>query len=386
MTPPPAAPALPSVLVDARGLRFSGIGRYLREILLHLLRDDGFGRFTLLGDPREIRTLADEAGAGARVRALAVPPAFYAPAAHARMAYLGAVGALRADVAFFPHYDVPPAGPLPPLVVTVHDLSHFILRDLFPAHKRVLASWLMRRAVSRARAVLVDAGSTRRDLLLRIPAAAGKVHVVPLGVGPAFFAPEGAPLPAPREPPYLLCVGNRKPHKNLEAAVEVLHRLREGYPELRLVLAGAPLADGGALLRHAAARGVLERVDDVGAVSDAELRELYAGTACFLLPSLYEGFGLPALEAMASGAPVVASDRASLPEVVGDAGLLADPEDPDALAAAVHRVLSDPALRAELRTRGLARAARHTWAAAATGTAERLRQAARAPHPPPPRR
>ena len=386
MTPPPAAPAPPSVLVDARGLRFSGIGRYLREILLHLLRDDGFGRFTLLGDPREIRTLADEAGAVERVRALSVPAAFYAPGAHARMAYLGAVGALRADVAFFPHYDVPPAGPLPPLVVTVHDLSHFILRDLFPAQKRVLASWLMRRAVSRARAVLVDAGSTRRDLLLRIPGAAGKVHVVPLGVGRAFFAPEGAPLPAPREPPYLLCVGNRKPHKNLEAAVEVLHRLQGAHPRLRLVLAGAPLADGGQVRRLAAERGILHLVDDAGEVSDAELRRLYAGAACFLLPSLYEGFGLPVLEAMAAGAPVVAADRASLPEVVGDAGVLADPADPDALAAAVHRVLSDGVLRAELRTRGVARAARYTWEAAATATAERLRQVARARHHPPPRR
>lgn len=377
MNPAPGAPARLSVLVDARGLRFSGIGRYLREILLHLLGDARFARFRALGDPREIAELAAGAGAAARVEAIDVPAVFYAPAAHARMAFLAARGALRADVAFFPHFDVPPVGPLPPLVVTVHDLSHFVLRDLYPAHKRLLARWLMSRAVSRADSVLVDAGSTRHDLLARIPEAAAKVHVVPLGVGAPFAGGGGhRPLPAADGSPYLLCVGNRKPHKNLRAAVEVLHRLQARHPGLRLVVAGAPMADDVAARRAAAAHGIAHLVDDAGPVTDEALRDLYAGAACLVFPSLYEGFGLPVLEAMSCGAPVVASNRASLPEVVGDAGILADPDDPDALASAVGRVLDDARLRATLIERGRARARAFPWAATGAAAAERLWRAA----------
>jgi glycosyltransferase involved in cell wall biosynthesis len=368
-----------TLLVDARGLWLSGIGRYLREVLDHLFRDEAFGRFRLLGDPAQVGAFARDAGAADRVEVVPLAPRFYAPAVHLRMAYLASRGALRADAAFFPHYDVPPLAPLPPLVVTVHDLSHFVLRDVFPARKRVPAWLLARRAVSRARSVLVVSESTRRDLLSRVPGAADRVHVVPQGVARVFFSPvRVGPLSAAADPPYLLCVGNRKPHKNLEAAVEVLRRLQPAHPGLRLVLAGEPLASEGPVRRRAAEAGVGHLVEDAGAVDDAALAALYAGAACFVFPSLYEGFGLPVLEAMAAGAPVVAADRASLPEVVGDAGLLADPTDPAALAGAVGRVLADPRLRADLAARGRARAARFTWEATAAATAGRLREAAAA--------
>jgi glycosyltransferase involved in cell wall biosynthesis len=376
-----------TLLVDARGLWLSGIGRYLREVLHHLLRDESFGRFRVLGDPAQVGAFARDAGATGRVEVVPLPPRFYAPAVHLRMAYLAARGALRADAAFFPHYDVPPLARLPPLVVTVHDLSHFVLRDVFPARKRIPAWLLARGAVSRARSVLVVSESTRRDLLSRIPRAADRVHLVPQGVARVFFSPAAdEPLPAASGRPYLLCVGNRKPHKNLETAVEVLRRLQPEHPGLRLVLAGEPLGSGGPVRRRAAEAGIGHLVEDAGAVDDAALAELYAGAACFLFPSLYEGFGLPVLEAMAAGAPVVAADRSSLPEVVGDAGLLADPTDPAALADAVGRVLADPLLRADLVARGRARAAGFTWEATAAATAERLREAAsdRPPLPPEP--
>ena len=366
------APRPLSVLVDARGLHLSGIGRYLREVLLRLLQDERFGRFRMLGDPAQLEAFARGAGASGRVEILAASPSFYGPGVHARMAYLSMRGALRADVAFFPHYDVPPVGPLPPLVLTVHDLSHFVLRDLFPAHKRALAWRLMRRAVGRARIVMTDAESTRRDLLERIPTAGARVRVVPLGVGDSFVQPSPASLAAP----YLLCVGNRKPHKNLVGAVEVFARLRPSHPGLRLVLVGPSYADGDPVRRLAEERGVGSAVEDLGAVSDERLQALYAGAACFVFPSRYEGFGLPVLEAMAAGAPVVASDRASVPEVVGDAGLLADPDDPGAFAAAVERVLTDAALRETLIARGRERAAKFTWEAAATEVAAALVEAA----------
>jgi glycosyltransferase involved in cell wall biosynthesis len=372
-----------TLLVDARGLHLSGIGRYLREVLLRLFRDERFTRFRLMGDPAQVADFARAAGALGRVETVALPPRFYAVGVHARMALLAARGALRADAAFFPHYDVPPLLPLPPLVVTVHDLSHFVLADVFPAHKRVPAWLLLRRSVARAEAVVVVSRATRADLVARLPRAAPRVHVIPQGVGPAFFADAGeAGLPPVADGPYLLCVGNRKPHKNLEAAVEVLRLLQPRHPGLRLVLAGAPLDDGDPVRRRAAEAGVAHLVQDAGAGSDAALRALYAGAACFLFPSLYEGFGLPVLEAMAAGAPVVASDRASIPEVVGDAGLLADPDDPAALASAVERVLNDAVLRGELVARGRRRAAGFTWDATAAATADLLWHAARRPPSP----
>jgi glycosyltransferase involved in cell wall biosynthesis len=369
-----------TLLVDARGLHLSGIGRYLREVLLRLFRDERFARFRLMGDPAQVTEFARAAGALGRVETVALPPRFYAAGVHARMALLAARGALRADAAFFPHYDVPPLLPLPPLVVTVHDLSHFVLADVFPAHKRIPAWLLLRRSVARAEVVVVVSRATRADLLARLPGAARKVHVIPQGVGASFFAGAGdAALPPGVDGPFLLCVGNRKPHKNLQAAVEVLRLLHARHPGLRLVVAGAPL-DGGDPVGHRAAEAeVAHLVRDVGAVSDDALRALYAGAACFLFPSLYEGFGLPVLEAMAAGAPVVAADRASIPEVTGDAGLLADPDDPVAFASAVERVLTDAALRDELVARGRRRAAGFTWDATAAATADLLWQAARPP-------
>jgi glycosyltransferase involved in cell wall biosynthesis len=372
----------PTLLVDCRGLHLSGIGRYLREVLLRLFRDERFGRFHLLGEPGEVEAFASAAGAGDRVEVLPIAGRFYAPGVHARMALLAARGALRADAAFFPHYDVPPLSPLPPLVVTVHDLSHFVLRDVFPAHKRAPAWLLLRRAVARARSVVVVSEATRADLLARLPWAADRVHVVPQGVDRAFFTDEDEAIARRRAAePYILCVGNRKPHKNLQVAVEVLRLLHPRHPGLRLVLAGDPMAPDDPLRRRAAEAGVAHLVDDVGAPTDAELRALYAGAACFLFPSLYEGFGLPVLEAMAAGAPVVAADRASIPEVAGDAALLADPTAPADLAAAVERLLLDEDLRAGLVARGRQRAARFTWELTAAATAAHLRAAAGADAP-----
>jgi glycosyltransferase involved in cell wall biosynthesis len=231
---------------------------------------------------------------------------------------------------------------------------------------------LLRRAVQGAGRVLVTSQSTRRDLLERFPGCGSKLGVIPLGVSPFFAGPAEDPSLERIGGPYLLCVGNRKPHKNLVAAVETLALLRAEAPELRLAVAGEVYRGWDEVLRRAGELGVRDRVVEVAGASDGELRSLYAGCEALLFPSLYEGFGLPALEAMAAGAPVVASDRSSLPEVVGDAGLLADPEDPAAMAEAVRRLRRDPELRARLVRRGRERAASYTWERTARETADVL--------------
>lgn len=364
-----------SVLVDARGLLTSGIGRYLREILPAVFADPRVGRVTLLGEVGSLREFFGSVPHGEKGVALSYPYGFYSPAAQAGWLGLRLWGAARADVSFFPHYDVPAVALPERSVVTVHDLIHFKVPELFPAWRRAGAGVLLRRGVAGATRVIAVSEATRRDLAERFPFAAPKTEVVPNGVSACFMEARGAgadPLPGAVAEPYLLCVGNRKPHKNLRAAVDALAQLRGERPGLRLVIVGTVYPGWDSVLAHAGRLGVRDRVVELSDVSDAGLRALYARCEALLFPSLYEGFGLPVLEAMACGTPVVASDRSSIPEVVGDGGILVDPEIPGAMAEGVRRLWREPGLRDELARRARARAAAFSWQESARRTVEIL--------------
>jgi glycosyltransferase involved in cell wall biosynthesis len=237
--------------------------------------------------------------------------------------------------------------------------------------------------VARAGRVLVPSRATADALVARYPWVAAKVEAVPYGVDPRWAEPVG-PLPAEVAAlrPFVLCVGNRKLHKNHVAAVEALALLRRGAPDLRLVIVGHGDDDAGVVRARAEALGVAHAVVELEGVPDARLRALYAGAECFLFPSLFEGWGLPVLEAMSAGAPVVASDRASIPEVVGDAGIIVDPHDPAAMASAVMRIRGEPGLRERLASRGRAHAASFRWDDTAARTAELLWSVAAPPAAP----
>jgi glycosyltransferase involved in cell wall biosynthesis len=356
------------VVVDARPLHTSGIGRYLREVLSRLLRDARFGTVTLLGDAAQLQGFLEAERPSIETRVQPFPTALYHPRAHAAWLRLTLAGRLRADVTFFPHYDTPLVGFPRRSVVTVHDLIHFRVPDAFAGWQRAAAGVVLGRAVTRASGILAGSASTRRDLLERFPAAADKVRVIPYGVGEEFVRAVEASDLADSEAadvralgPYLLCVGNRKRHKNLRAAVETLALLHDEMPELKLVVVGRVFPEWEETLRLAAERGVADAIVEFEDISDARLRQLYAGCRALLFPSLYEGFGLPVLEAMACGAPVVTSDRSSLPEVAGDAALMVDPHDWSAMAGAVRRLEGEPGLRGELQRRGWERVARFRW-------------------------
>lgn len=371
-----------TLVVDARGLWLSGIGRFLREVLRGVFAEARFGRVTLLGRPEQLHAFVREHGAEGVARVVPFPYHFYSAPAQLHWLALHARGALAGDVAFFPHYDVPLTDLSARTVVTVQDLAHFALAAQFPAWKRAMASAVLRRAVHRASRVLVTSAWTRGELLARHPEAADRLAVVPLGVSPGVVSDEGvAPERRARIEalsPFLLCVGNRKPHKNMEAAVETLARLRPRVPGLRLVIAGEGFGEDGGVRERARRLGVEEAVSWEGRVSDAELACLYAHAGCLLFPSLYEGFGLPPLEAMQAGVPVVASDRASIPEVVGDAAAVVPPHDAEAMAAAALRLLQDPAHRAAMVRRGRERAARFRWEETASRITDLLWEVAEA--------
>jgi glycosyltransferase involved in cell wall biosynthesis len=241
-------------------------------------------------------------------------------------------------------------------------------------------------AASRLSARLADrviavSETVARDVRRYLPAAAPKLHVVREGVSGRFApAPDGA-VAACRARygltrPYLLHVGRLDPGKNLRVLLLALATLRDqGLPH-DLVLAGPSGWKHDGFYRLLRDLGLSDRVKALGYVPDEEMAALYSGADVFVFPSLYEGFGLPPLEAMACGTPVVASSRSAMPEVLGDAALLVEPQDVSAVTGAVRRVLEDGALRSRLREAGLQRAAGYSWEAAARATVEVYRRAA----------
>jgi alpha-1,3-rhamnosyl/mannosyltransferase len=271
-----------------------------------------------------------------------------------------------------------------PLVVTVHDLGHLRFPQFVPPARRRWLEARLGETLARARAVVADSEFTRRELLEFFPwLQRERVVVAHLGVDTQQFRPsprhEIARLRARYclPPRFVLYIGTLEPRKNLQGLLEGYRLLRPGMQrEHPLVLAGAVgWGDGWfrSKLRKLQERGVL-RV--LGYVPPSQIAPLMAAATVFCFPSLYEGFGLPPLEAAACGTPVLCSHTASLPEVMGEAAWYVDPLSPGAIAAGLERLLDDAALRAALREQGLARAAAYTWAACAEQTLRAYRIAA----------
>jgi glycosyltransferase involved in cell wall biosynthesis len=266
-------------------------------------------------------------------------------------------------------------------VVTIHDLiyarfpeAHAGLRD---RGMRVLVPGAARRSDR----VIADSQNTREDLVALLGLDPAKIDVVPLGLGTSR---EAEPMPegelrerlqlGSRE--VVLSLSAKRPHKNLRALLDALAEMpREQRP--MLVLPGYATEHEVELREHSRARGVEDDVRFPSWVSPQELEGLWSLARVFVYPSLYEGFGLPVLEAMARGVPVACSNASSLPEVAGDAALMFDPHSPAQIAAALGRLLSDAALRDELRERGLARAGEFTWQRTARLTLESYARALR---------
>jgi glycosyltransferase involved in cell wall biosynthesis len=277
----------------------------------------------------------------------------------------GVLAKRRPRLFYSPGFNVPPTSPVP-FVFTVFDLIHLRMPEGSGSIRRLYYRLHVKPAVQRARAVLTGSEYSRAEIVSWSGADPNRVVVIGCGVA-SHFKPEGAAF----QPgfPYLLYVGNRKPHKNLMRLVQAFARVREDV-SLHLVMPGAPEPELVALAR---AEGIDSRLVFLGTVPDEWLAEVYRGAVALVFPSLYEGFGLPPLEAMACGTPVVSSTGTSLAEVVGDAALEIDPLEVDSIAHGIERIVGDDGLRTQLRERGLTRAKRFSWERTAELTWQTLR-------------
>lgn len=347
----------------------AGRGRYLRELLRHLAPLAGRHELVLYG--RE--PWADPALA-------AHPACRWALRPGAGPRWLTAVARAAArdcDVLLAPtSYALCALSPVPAVGV-VFDLVAFD-RTLSAPRGALLERLTLPAAARRARALLCISRATRDALVRRFPAAAPRAVVTPLAADAAFATAAPDPAVAARhglERPYVLSTATLEPRKNLPRLVEAFAGLDPALRDrFELVLVGGrgwrTQALDAALARHAAL------VRALGFVDDAELPSVYAGADLVAYPSLEEGFGLPVLEAMAAGAPVLTSDRSSLPEVGGDAAFYVDPTSVASIRAGLAALLADPGRRAALAAAGRERARRFSWEATARATLAALRRAA----------
>lgn len=289
----------------------------------------------------------------------------------------------RLDVFHAPAYTAPLVN-AHPLVLTIHDVCYERHPEWYPYRSDSIRRRFYRRCALTADLIITDSDFSRGEVAAAYEIDPRRIKVVPLGVGPPFVGAKQGPLLEGVRQPYILHVGDLHPRRNLHLLVRALSRFvgRSGdRPVPTLVLVGADLGERNVLEQEALGCGVPCHV--AGRPDDEVLASLYSGAAAFVYPSRYEGFGLPLLEAMACGTPVVAARTSAIPEVVGEAGLLVEPDGEHDLAIAVEQVLNDSPLAHRLREAGRARASRFTWDQTASLTLDTYRAAissATAPH------
>ena len=351
--------------IDARKLHDFGIGTYIRNLLRHLARIDHETEYVLFCRPGDRPSLG---ALGENFRTVVETAGNYSVAEQLRVP----LALRREGVTLFhaPHYVLPPLVACRS-VVTIHDCIHLMFPQYLPnrlAHTYARMSISL--AARRATRVLTVSESSKRDILRFVDAPPEKIDVIYNAYDERFgVEPREEDVVRVREryqlhDEFVLYAGNVKPHKNLERLIQAFDLVRRrGLDHLKLVLIGDEISRYAALRRAVHRHQLHKYVRFLGYLPETTLAVMYRLAGVFVFPSLYEGFGLPPLEAMASGTPVVTSNVSSLPEVAGEAAVLVDPYEPTAIADGIYRVLTDESLRRNLRQRGLARASQFSWEA-----------------------
>jgi alpha-1,3-rhamnosyl/mannosyltransferase len=363
----------PRIGIDARKIRDYGIGTYLQNILRNITALDPHSDYLLFGsNPAASRSLEGR------------PNVFWLPddspkySVRELLVLPWKIWRSKIDLFHAPHYVLPPIRPCK-AVVTIHDVIHLLFPEYLPFKPAYYYAKLMLGMATRsARRVITVSECSRRDIVHHLGVPEEKVIVIPNAIHSQFrrLDPAAARAFVAREfqleGPYILYVGSLSPHKNVTRLLYAFARLRARLPGdtdcLQLVLVGHRPAQEAQLARTVRKLQLEDDLRLLGRVSAVALTNLYNAASLFVFPSLYEGFGLPPLEAMACGTPVVAAASSSLEEVLGDACLAVDPFDIEALARGMEAVLCDERLAARLQRRGLVRARRFSWEQAARQT------------------
>ena len=373
------------IVIDSRRIRDFGIGTYIRSLVHALGALDTQNQYTLVTGPAEARLLA---GLPENFRS-----AVYARNDHSYLDHIAFPMYLRGlspDLVHIPLNRVPMLM-IKPYVVTIHDMANLFFEEEHGNFRMQLRRFRFRRGLKRANRVIAVSDATRRDVenLMGVPTE--RIRRVYNAPDPGFRGEAAASSSDEKQRimeryqinyPFLLYAGNIRRHKNVPRLVEAFAVVRDQlaahptYKDLRLVIIGDTISQHPAVRQTVIKSRVEHAVRFLGFVPFETLRCFYETAAAFVFPSRYEGFGLPPLEAMACGSPVVASNVSSLPEVVGDAAILVNPENVFDIARGIRDVLLDDDLRQDLIRRGKRQAARFSWERTAEQVLEIYREAA----------
>jgi glycosyltransferase involved in cell wall biosynthesis len=362
-----------SIAIDARWIFSapSGVGVYTRNLIRHLPLLDEESRYVLLFDDEELmeRELrATHAGERKNVSAELLPYSVFS--LRNQLALPRKLKELGIDVFHSPNFMIPLAGRKPKTIVTIHDLIPLLFPHYTGRSKKrrlfALYKCIMRRVAGRADAILADSECTRKDILKTLNIPGDKVHRLYIGVDKRFSPGDARGHVRERfgiSGKLLLCVGRQDPYKNVITSVKALRFVRQRRKDLdcQMLVVGERDVRYPEVSEYISRQGLSGKAIMTDYLDDDDLVAAYREADALVHLSLYEGFGLPPLEAMACGTPVVSSDRSSLPEILGDAALFTDPCNPSQAADNIIAVLTDEGLRRRLVEKGREQAARYRW-------------------------
>jgi len=360
---------MPRYVLDARTAtpHFPGIGRYVtnlaRALIPQLAPDE---QLIVFFDPAyPVDMLSSDA-----VHSLPVGVSPFSPRQQWMIPRL--LHRHEVDVYHSAYYLMPYIASVPTLL-TLYDLIPIYFPEHSTLKARLLFRWATTLALQAAKHTVAISEATRRDFLARFSLEPEQITAIPLAADPVFVPQPPDVITALRAHyglpgKFLLYLGSNKPHKNLVRLIEAWAAIQAEARDVTLVIAGAWLPQHPEPRQHAKALGINDRVCWLGPLPGTDLPALYTAAEAFIFPSLYEGFGLPVIEALACGTPVACANTSSLPEVAGNAALLFDPTQVDAIVDALQRLLGDANLRADLRHQGLTQAAKFSWSRTAQET------------------
>ena len=356
------------IAIDGRKYFDFGIGTYIQQLVKTLSGLRSAHRFILYSSPSDVSSIT-------LPRRWEIAEANYSKYSISEIGSFGLrIRRDKVDVFHEPHYTLP-IGVKNISVVTIHDIIHLRFPGSFGRLQRSYSREMVRHSLRSSRFVITDSEFTKIDILSTFRVAEDKINVIHLGVGEQFKKLKpGRTITEFRQRfglkrPFVLYVGNVKKHKGIDTLLEALKRI-PAKRDLELVLVGGSISQDPVLQSMAMALGIGDRIRELGRLNDNDLVTAYNAAEVLVMPSRYEGFGLPALEAMACGTPVLVSDAASLPEVVGDAALIFGVGHSAECADGLLRVLNESSLRRTLIRKGAERAKKFPWSQTAARTLE----------------